>query len=146
MAITISGDTPNFSAATITTGTVTNLTSTTGTITTLTSTTISDGTNSISASGVISGSIKAWARFAGATATIAASYNVSSITRTSQGVYAANFTNALPQSNFVITGSANGNQALFYNDGTASTTAAPFRTAAGGTNFDYSSIEFMVIA
>jgi hypothetical protein len=136
MAITISGDTPNFSAATITTGTVT----------TLTSTTLSDGTNSISTTDVISGSIKAWARFAGATATVAASYNISSITRTSAGVYSAVFINALPQANFVITGSANGNQAIFYNDGTASTTAAPFRTAAGGTNFDYSSIEFMVIA
>jgi len=89
MAITISGDTPNFSAATITTGTVT----------TLTATTISDGTNSTSSINVINGA-KAWARFNGSTATINASYNVSSITRVSTGLYTVNFTNAFVDANY----------------------------------------------
>jgi len=101
MAITISGDTPNFSAATITT-----LTSTTGTVTTLTSTTLSDGTNSTSTTNAIQGSAKAWVSFTGSTAAIRGSYNVSSVTRASAGSFTINFTNALTDANYAITGSA----------------------------------------
>jgi hypothetical protein len=90
MAITISGDTPNFSAATITAGT----------ITTLTTTTISDGTNSTSATNPIKGSANAWIKYNGVAQTIGASYNVSSVTYVSTGQYTINFTNALSDANY----------------------------------------------
>jgi hypothetical protein len=78
MAITISGDTPNFTVATITT---------------LTSTTLSDGTNSTSSTNAIQGSAKAWVNFNGVTtASVNSSYNVSSVTRNSVGNYTINFT------------------------------------------------------
>ena len=89
MAITISGDTPNFSAATITT---------------LTSTTLSDGTNSTSTTNAIQGSAKAWVNFNGVSgATIRSSYNVSSVTRTGTGQYTINFTNAFANANYCTT-------------------------------------------
>jgi hypothetical protein len=103
MAITISGDTPNFSAATITA-----LTSTTGTVTTLTSTTISDGTTSTSMTNAVSGSAKSWANFSasGGVVTIRASYNVSSISRASAGTFTCTFTNALTDANYAVCGTA----------------------------------------
>jgi hypothetical protein len=67
---------------------------------TLTISTLSDGTNSTSSTNCIQGSAKAWARFAGASGTIAASYNVSSITRAGTGQYFVNFTNALTDANY----------------------------------------------
>ena len=98
MAITISGDTPNFSSATITTGTVT----------TLTTTTISDGTNSTSATNCIQGSAKAWVNFGYVSGSITnrASYNVSSIVRNASGDYTVNFTNALVDANYSLVGTA----------------------------------------
>jgi hypothetical protein len=92
MPLTISGDTPNFSAATITTGTVT----------TLTTTTISDGTNSTSSTNCIQGSAKAWGKNSGGTSGIVASYNVSSITYTSTGNYTVAFTAALSDANYAV--------------------------------------------
>jgi hypothetical protein len=90
MAITISGDSPNFSSASITTATIT---------------TLSDGTNSTSSSNVIQGSAKAWVNYKGtATQSIRASYNVSSVTRSSAGIYTINFTNAFADANYSIAG------------------------------------------
>jgi hypothetical protein len=114
MAITISGDTPNFSAANITaltstTGTVTTLTSTTGTVTTLTSTTLSDGTNSTATTNAIQGSAKAWVNFnpsSGSSAVIRASYNVSSVTYVGTGSYTVNFTNAFADANYSVSSCA----------------------------------------
>jgi hypothetical protein len=98
MAITISGDVPNFSAATITA-----LTSTTGTVTTLTTTTISDGTNSTSSTNAIQGSAKAWVSWNGSTGAIRASYNVGSITKNSAGNFTANFTTAFADTSYCFT-------------------------------------------
>jgi hypothetical protein len=61
----------------------------------------------------IYGSAKAWVRFAGASGTIANSYNVSSVTRTSTGYYTVNFTNSMANANYsaisnVSTTSGNG--------------------------------------
>jgi hypothetical protein len=94
MAISISGDTPNFSAATITT---------------VTSTTLSDGTNSTSSTNAIQGSAKAWVNWDGQTSpntNIRASYNVSSITYTSTGLWTINLTNALADANAVCLGTS----------------------------------------
>jgi hypothetical protein len=71
---------------------------------TLTISTLSDGTNSTSATNPIRGSARAWVQFAGSTATVNGSYNVSSITRNSAGYYTVNFTNALPNINYAVAG------------------------------------------
>jgi hypothetical protein len=74
---------------------------------TLTISTLSDGTNSTSSTNPIKGSAKAWVNFNGVTtATIRASFNVSSVTRTSTGTYTINFTTALTDGNFAFAGSA----------------------------------------
>ena len=68
---------------------------------TLTISTLSDGTNSTSSTNCIQGSAKAWARWNGTgTVAIGSSYNVSSITRPSTGLYQINFTNALADANY----------------------------------------------
>ena len=50
----------------------------------------------------------AWVKFAGSTGTIAASYNVSSITRISTGKYTVNFTNSTTDANYAPVLSATG--------------------------------------
>ena len=80
---------------------------------TIQGTTLTDGTNSTSTTNCIQGSAKAWVRFAGATGTIAGSYNVSSVTRTSTGYYTINFTTSMANANYsavcnVSTTSGNG--------------------------------------
>lgn len=67
---------------------------------TLTISTLSDGTNSTSATNCIKGSAKAWVQFAGASGTIAGSFNVSSVTRNSTGNYTINYTTAMPNTNY----------------------------------------------
>ena len=99
MAITISGDTPNFSSATITTGTVTTLTAPTSTITTLNA-----PSGVLATQNGMSGICKAWAYFNGSTATISNSFNVSSITRNSTGQYSVNFTTAMPSATYSVVG------------------------------------------
>jgi hypothetical protein len=138
MAITISGDTPNFSSATITTGTVT----------TLTTTTISDGTNSTSSTNAIQGSAKAWVNFNGVTtATIRGSYNTSSITRNSAGNYTMNFTIAMPNTNYasIIQGGAENvtQSAAPLNTSAYTTTAFNFlvsRSGVGAVDCEFVSV------
>jgi hypothetical protein len=74
---------------------------------TLVITTLSDGTNSTSATNCIQGSAKAWVNFDGATGTRRASYNVSSVTRNSTGLYTVNFTNAFADTSYATNVSAN---------------------------------------
>ena len=69
--------------------------------------------NSTSMDNAIYGSAKAWVRFAGSTGTIAGSYNVSSITRTSTGYYTVNFTNAMSNANYTANVNASGNGSVF---------------------------------
>jgi len=71
----------------------------------LTISTLSDGANSTSSTNCIQGSAKAWVRFAGATGTIAGSYNVSSVTVNSTGYWTIAFTNALANANYSVVGS-----------------------------------------
>lgn len=76
-----------------------------GTITTLTTTSISDGTNSTSSTNAIQGSAKAWVKFSvntGGTVTINGFYNMSSVTRNSQGNYTFVMTNALANANYSV--------------------------------------------
>jgi hypothetical protein len=80
---------------------------------TLVAQTISNGTVSTSSANVIQGSAKAWVNWNGS-GTIAASYNVTSITVNSTGNYTINFTNALADANYSFNGTS-----IIYNDGTA---------------------------
>jgi hypothetical protein len=73
---------------------------------TLTISTLSDGTNSTSSTNCIQGSAKAWVNWDGTGTTIRASYNVSSITRSSAGVYVVNFTNAFADNKYSVIGTA----------------------------------------
>ena len=88
------------------TGLVAGGTIATGTVTTLTTTTISDGTNSTSSTNCIKGSAKAWVNWgvSGTTVTVNNSYNVTSVTRVGTGDYTVNFTNAMPNANYVVSG------------------------------------------
>lgn len=52
----------------------------------------------------IYGSAKAWVNWSGATGTINASYNVSSVTRSGTGSYVVNFTNAFADTRYVLSG------------------------------------------
>ena len=49
---------------------------------------------------------RAWVKFAGATGTINGSGNVSSVTRTSTGIYTVNFTNSMPDTNYSVVGAS----------------------------------------
>jgi hypothetical protein len=70
---------------------------------TLTLSTLSDGTTSTSATNVIRGPAKTWVNFNGGFfAPIRSSYNVSSVTRNSNGNYTIAFTNALSNANYAI--------------------------------------------
>ena len=72
---------------------------------TLTISTLSDGTNSTSATNPIKGSARAWVNFNGTSAAIRSSFNVSSVTRASAGVYTVNFTTAMANANYsAVTG------------------------------------------
>jgi hypothetical protein len=68
--------------------------------------------NSTAMDNAIYGSAKAWVNFNGVTtATVRASYNVSSVTRTATGSYTINMTTAMSDANYAILvscGNANG--------------------------------------
>ena len=69
---------------------------------TLVITTLSDGTNSTSAANPIRGSAKAWVNFVSSSGSINGSFNVSSITRHSTGIYTVNMTTAMPNTNYAM--------------------------------------------
>ena len=76
---------------------------------TLTISQLSDGTNSTSSTNCIQGSAKAWVNFTNSTGTtivVNASYNVSSVTASATSDYTINFTNALSDAKYAITGMA----------------------------------------
>lgn len=112
MAITISGDTPNFSAATITA-----LTSTTGTVTTLNA-----PSGVLATQNGMTGIAKAWVR-ASSAGVIASSFNVSSVTRNSAGDYTINFTTAMANANYAFNTSVVGAAARYIWNGSISTSA-----------------------
>lgn len=67
--------------------------------------TLADGSgNSASATAAIRGSAKAWVNFNGSNGSVRASYNVSSVSRSSTGVYTINFTTAMTDVNYSVAG------------------------------------------
>jgi hypothetical protein len=93
MAITISGDSPNFtSVAATTVNGVTTLNSSSGVLAT------QNG---------MTGICKAWINYKGtSTVSIRDSFNVSSVTVNGTGDYTINFTTAMPNANYAVSASA----------------------------------------
>ena len=132
-------------------GSTTNITigSTTGT-----STTTINGT--VNAPGLTNG-VKAWVNFNGTgTVAIRASFNVSSITDNGVGDYTVNFTNALADANYAVTGLANRNAAWTSGEGCLSLdnaqapTSSNFRIRYTGTfntatAYDVSQIQLSIL-
>jgi hypothetical protein len=96
---------------------------------TLVAQTISNGTVSTSSANVIQGSAKAWVNFNGTgTVAIRASYNVSSVTRNSTGLFTVNFTNALADANYsAVLAVDNGGTSAYSNLYNNSLTASNFQ-------------------
>jgi len=90
---------------------------------------------------------KAWVNFAGASGTINGSFNVSSVTRVSTGIYTVTFTTSMPNANYAISvtpssASGQGYAIATVNDaniGTAPTTSAfqfTTRVVSSGAGLD----------
>lgn len=88
---------------------------------------------------------RAWVNFAGASGAINGSFNVSSVTRTGTGNYTVNFTNAMPDANYVFSGTINSytggylSSVLLSTGGTLSSSSFPFivlNAISGGSYFD----------
>jgi hypothetical protein len=107
---------------------------------TLTISTLSDGTNSTSATNCIQGSAKAWVNYKGtATRGINDSYNVSSVTYNGAGDYTVNFTTAMPNANYTVSGSASGTAfVILFSpiDLTTARTTTAVRVASFNTSFN----------
>lgn len=73
---------------------------------TLTVTNISNGSSTTTTANVVNGSAKAWININ--VTSIAASYNVSSITRNGTGDYTINFTTAFSDDNYIMVAAAAG--------------------------------------
>jgi hypothetical protein len=84
-----------------------------------------------------SGTAKAWVNFNGSAATVTNAFNVSSVTRNSAGQYTINFTNAMPNANYVMSGSASQSAGVFYLFGglPVSTTQAAAYSYQSGVGF-----------
>jgi hypothetical protein len=82
------------------TGLVAGGTIATGTVTTLTTTTLNSTSGVLATQNGMTGIAKAWINYNGATQTINGSFNVSSVTYSSAGVYLINFTTAFANTNY----------------------------------------------
>ena len=71
---------------------------------TLTISTLNNDTGVLATQNGMTGIAKAWAQFTatGGTVTINGSFNISSITRSSTGIYVINFTTAMPNINYSV--------------------------------------------
>jgi hypothetical protein len=91
--------------------------------------------NSTSMDNAIYGSAKAWVNYKGtSTQSIRASYNVSSVTRNGTGDYTINFTNALTDANYAVSGVGGNNDSsagyvVIYQSGGQAGTYSPTTSA-----------------
>jgi hypothetical protein len=92
---------------------------------------------------------RAWCTFNGSNSVIAASVNVSSITRNAAGNYTVNFTTAMPDTNYAVSGTAGalgvGNSVLTiyvvaFNTGSVQV----YQTNSSGTGFDLSQTSVVI--
>jgi hypothetical protein len=99
----------------------------------ITVSTLNDDTGVLATQNGMTGIAKAWVNFNGtSTTTIRGSFNVGSITKNSTGNYTVNFTTAMPDSNYVVTGTQNGSTQNLNPTVTAlNTGSVTFYTSAG---------------
>jgi len=113
---------------------------------TIVSDTVQDGTgNSCSTTAVIKGCAKVWVYWDGASSTVYGSYNVTSVTRNSTGVYTINFTTALSSSNYavlVVAGNSNNSNAMV--NSAANATGSCQVTCQVGTSAAYQDTTMML--
>lgn len=103
-------------------------------------------------SGGVTTNALAWVNFGyvASAITVRASYNVSSVTRNSQGNYTLNFSTATTDANYCISGigdNSNGITPTFVclvNGGTATTSAIQFTTGGTGSNYDCTRVNVSV--
>jgi hypothetical protein len=95
---------------------------------TIVAATLSNGTVSTSTANCIQGSAKAWVQFNGSGGTIRASYNVSSITVNSTGVFLVNFTTAFADANYSTVASSTEAQTRVSDSAAPTTTAVEVKT------------------
>lgn len=83
---------------------------------------------------------RAWVNFNGTTSpgTIRASFNVASVTKSATGYYAVNFTNALPDANYSVSGTGSAGQASLVcvspADASVARTTSAFQIAVATSN------------
>ena len=128
MAITINGDTGlTLPASSSITGSSTTLTGITSVASNAADTPVI-----LQDSSSNSNTCRAWVNFNGTgTVAIRASYNVSSITDNGTGDYTVNFTNALPDANYSLSGTCSDSGTNSWNFlSTGSTASVPFKTTS----------------
>ena len=108
---------------------------------TLVANTINTDTGVFTTNNAITGIAKAWVNFAGASGTVNASFNVSSVTRSATGTYVVNFTTALANTNFSTASSfvlGAGNAAVIYENSAVARTTSSYSLCvnSSGTAFD----------
>lgn len=81
---------------------------------TIVANTINTDTGLFSTNNAYLGIAKAWVQFNGSTSVIAASFNVSSITKIGTAGYRVNFTNAMPDAAYAISGSVCGTAGSYF--------------------------------
>ena len=92
---------------------------------------------------------RAWCNFNGSNSVIAASVNVSSITRTSAGRYTVNFTTSMPDANYAVSGTSGalgvGNSVIqIYVVSFATGSVSIYQTNSSGTGFDLSNTSVVI--
>ncbi len=117
---------------------------------TLVAQTISNGTVSTSTANVINGA-KAWANFNGTNGSIRASYNISSVTRTTTGNYTIVMTNALVDTSYAVVITASGESrtqsariGTIATTGTTTTFSIDIYNAGAGAFQDPAIVQFAV--
>ena len=115
MPVTISGDAPNFTSASATT--ITGVT------------TLNGSSGVLATQNGMTGIAKAWVNFVGSSGSINGSFNISSITIVSAGIYTVNLTTAMPNTNYCIqvTNAQNSTSNLSSNLGGQSATTTSFK-------------------
>jgi hypothetical protein len=99
----------------------------------ITVSTLNDDTGVLATQNGMTGICKVWVKFAGGSGTINGSFNVSSVTRTSTGYYTVNFTTAMPNADYAVTGASK-------NQDNTTTTAGNNPIAVGPISFATGSI------
>ena len=103
---------------------------------TLVANTINTDTGLFSTNNAYSGIAKAWAYFNGSTSTVINSFNVSSVTKNSTGIYTVNFATAMPNANYStnvsgLSASSSDGRAAYFVNGAAFSTGPTSQTTSG---------------